>query len=192
MSSVDPSVDRDPVSPWPYLQHPDYPNLQAASFIADTARVIGWVEIGAGVSIWYGAVVRGDVERICLGARSNIQDGAILHGDPGQPTILGEDVTVGHRAVIHGAHIESGCLIGIGAVVLNQVRIGAGSIVGAGAVVTRSVPEGSLVLGVPAKVVRQLSEAESLELIDHAHRYAHLARQYGQTDLPEHESLPKE
>lgn len=174
MSSVDP----DPISAWPYLHHPDYPNREAASFIADTARVIGWVEIGRGVSIWYGAVVRGDVERILLGARSNIQDGAILHGDPGQPTILGEDVTVGHRAVIHSAQIGSGSLIGIGAVILNQVTIGSGSIVGAGAVVTKSVPERSLVLGVPAKVIREISEAEALDLINHAHRYQALAHQH--------------
>lgn len=168
----------DPSTHWPFLQHPNYPNFQAASFIADTARVIGWVEIGAGVSIWFGAVVRGDVERIQLGDRTNVQDGAILHGDPGQPTILGEDVTVGHRAVIHSAQIGSGSLIGIGAVILNQVTIGSGSIVGAGAVVTKSVPGRSLVLGVPAKVVREISEAEALDLIDHAHRYEKLARQY--------------
>lgn len=178
-ASVDPDLsDQWQAERWPFLQHPLYPNLEAASFVADTARVIGWVEIGAGVNIWYGAVIRGDVERIVLGARSNIQDGVIIHGDPGQPTILGEDVTVGHRAVIHSAQIESGCLIGIGAIVLNQVRIGAGSIVGAGAVVTKSVPPRSLVLGVPAKVVREISEEEALDLIDHAHRYEALARQY--------------
>lgn len=151
------------------------PDLSAAAFIAPGATVIGQVEVAAGASIWYGAVVRGDVERIVIGQSTNIQDGAILHGDPGQPTVLEAYVTVGHRAVIHSAHVEQGCLIGIGAIVLDGVRIGAGSIVGAGAVVTKNVPERSLVLGIPAKVVRQLSEAEAADLVNHAKKYEQLA-----------------
>lgn len=137
---------------------------------------MGQVSLAAGASVWYGAVVRGDVEQICIGRCTNIQDGAILHGDPGQPTILEDYVTVGHRAVIHSAHIERGCLIGIGAIVLDGVRVGAGSIVGAGAVVTKDVPGRSLVVGVPGKVVRTLSEAEAADLIDHAKKYEKLAR----------------
>ena len=136
---------------------------------------MGWVEIGKGASIWYGAVVRGDVERIEIGACTNIQDGAILHGDPGKPTILADCVTVGHRAVIHSAHIERGCLIGIGAVILDGVRVGAGSIIGAGAIVTKDVPPLSLVVGVPAKRARILSDQEAAELIEHAHKYEKLA-----------------
>ena len=136
---------------------------------------MGWVKLATGVSIWYGAVVRGDLERIEIGEYTNIQDGAILHGDPGKPTILEDYVTVGHRAVVHSAYIERGCLIGIGAVVLDGVRVGAGSIVGAGAVVTKDVPPRSLVVGVPAKRLREVSEAEAAELIEHARRYEKLA-----------------
>ena len=128
-----------------------------------------------GVSIWYAAVVRGDVERIAIGQCTNIQDGAVLHGDPGQPTILENYVTIGHRAVIHSGHIEQGCLIGIGAIILNGVRIGSGSIVGAGSVVTKDVAERSLVVGVPAKVVRPVSAEEAAELIEHAQKYEKLA-----------------
>lgn len=143
--------------------------------MAPNATVMGNVEVGAGVNIWYTAVVRADVERISLGAGTNIQDGAILHGDPGQPTILEEFVTVGHRAVIHSAHIERGCLIGIGAIVLDGVRVGAGSIIGAGSVVTKDVPPRSLVVGVPGKVLRQLSDEEVADLIEHAKKYEKLA-----------------
>lgn len=151
------------------------PDLSEAAFVADNATVIGRVTVGRGASIWYGAVVRADVEEIRIGASSNIQDGAILHGDPGEPTLLEDYVTLGHRAVIHGAHIEQGCLIGIGAIILNGVRIGSGSIVGAGAVVTKDVPTRSLVMGIPGKVIRELSEAEAADLIQHAQNYQKLA-----------------
>ena len=143
--------------------------------MAANAIIIGSVTIAAKASIWYGSVVRGDVERIEIGECTNIQDGAILHGDPGVPTILEDHVTVGHRAVVHSAHIERGCLIGIGAIVLNGVRVGTGSIIGAGAVVTKNVPPGSLVMGIPAKVVRQLADTEITELIEHAEKYHQLA-----------------
>lgn len=136
---------------------------------------MGWVELGAGASIWYGAVVRGDLEKIRIGASTNIQDGAILHGDPGELTVLEDFVTVGHRAVIHSAWIERGSLIGIGAVVMDGVRVGAGSIIGAGAVVTKDVPPRSLLIGIPAKKVREVSETEAAELIEHARRYEQLA-----------------
>jgi carbonic anhydrase/acetyltransferase-like protein (isoleucine patch superfamily) len=166
------------------MQNPSYwnaPDTSKAAFIAPNATVMGDVTLGRGASIWYGAVVRGDVERIVIGDRSNVQDGAVLHGDPGQVTVLESDVTVGHRAVIHGAHIESGCLIGIGAIILDGVRIGSGSIVGAGAVVTKDVPARSLVVGVPGKVVRQLSETEAVDLITHAHHYEKLAQVHSGT-----------
>jgi len=154
---------------WPEL------DLSTAAFVAPNAVVIGWVKISAGVSIWYGAIVRGDVERIEIGEKTNIQDGAILHGDPGKPTILEDHVTVGHRAVVHSAYIERGSLIGIGAVVLDGVRVGAGAIIGAGCVVTKDVPPLSLMVGVPAKRLRDVSEAEAAELIEHARRYEQLA-----------------
>lgn len=136
---------------------------------------MGSVNIAAGVSIWYGAVVRGDVERIEIGECTNIQDGAILHGDPGLPTIIEDHVTVGHRAVVHSAYIERGSLIGIGAVILDGVRVGAGSIIGAGAVVTKDIPPLSLVVGIPGKIQRQVTDTEAAELIAHAQRYQKLA-----------------
>lgn len=160
------------------IAHPAFwepPDLSQAAFVAANATLIGQVEIAEGASIWYGAVLRGDVERIVVGAHTNIQDGAILHGDPGKPTVLEDYVTIGHRAVVHSAYVEHGCLIGIGAVVLDGVRIGAGSIIGAGAVVTKAVPTRSLVVGIPAKILRQISEDEAAELVEHARRYEQLA-----------------
>lgn len=151
------------------------PDLSQAAFVASNATVVGQVEVGAGASIWYGAVVRGDVDWVRIGKSSNVQDGAVLHGDPHLPTVLEDYVTIGHRAVIHSAHIERGCLIGIGAIILNGVRVGAGSMVGAGAVVNRDVPAGSLVVGVPGKIFRPLSAEESDELIEHAKKYEQLA-----------------
>jgi carbonic anhydrase/acetyltransferase-like protein (isoleucine patch superfamily) len=151
------------------------PDLSLAAFVAANATVLGCVTVGEGASVWYGAVARGDVERIEIGAHANVQDGAILHGDPGKPTILEEYVTVGHRAVVHSAHIERGCLIGIGAIVLDGVRVGAGSIIGAGCVVTKDVAPRSLMVGVPAKLRRELSAEEVADLIEHAKRYEKLA-----------------
>jgi carbonic anhydrase/acetyltransferase-like protein (isoleucine patch superfamily) len=151
------------------------PDLSHASFIAPNAIIVGDVEIAPGASIWYGAVVRGDVEKIKIGAYTNVQDGAILHGDPGEITCLEDYVTIGHRAVIHGAHIEKACLIGIGAVILNGIRVGTGSLIGAGAIVNKDVPPRSLVVGVPARRVRELSEQETEKIIEHAKRYEQLA-----------------
>lgn len=151
------------------------PDLSQAAFIAPNATVIGNVEVQSGASIWYGAVARGDVELIRIGAHTNVQDGAVLHGDPNLPTVLEDYVTIGHRAVVHSAHIERGCLIGIGAIILNGVRVGAGSIVGAGALVNKDVSPGSLVVGVPGKVFRPLSAEEIDDLIDHAKKYEQLA-----------------
>ena len=151
-----------PSSLWPR------PDLSQAAFVAPNATVVGQVRLQE-------AVLRGDVEAIQIGAYSNVQDGAILHGDPGQPTVLEDYVTVGHRAVIHSAYIERGCLIGIGAIVLNRVRVGAGSIIGAGAVVTKDVPPQSLVVGVPGQVVRAVSDQQAMELLEHAQKYYQLA-----------------
>lgn len=151
------------------------PDLAAAAFVAPNATLIGQVSLATGSSIWYGAILRGDIDRIQIGAYTNVQDGAIIHCDTGLPTCLEDYVTVGHRAVIHGAYIERGSLIGIGAIILNGVRVGAGSIVGAGAVVTKAVPPRSLVMGLPAKVRREISQEETTELIDHARKYYKLA-----------------
>lgn len=150
-------------------------DLSKAAFIAPNATVMGDLTIETGASIWYTAVVRGDMEKISIGAHTNVQDGAILHGDPGEVTVLEDYVTVGHRAVIHAAYVERGSLIGIGAIVLNGVRVGAGSIIGAGCVVTKDVPARSLVLGIPAQVKREVSEEEATNLIEHAKHYEELA-----------------
>ncbi len=170
--SVNSSADLSNSPLRPLIQQPD---LSSAAFVAANATVIGRVNVNKGSSIWYGAVVRGDVESIRIGERTNVQDGAVLHGDPGQPTVLEAYVTVGHRAVIHGAYVEAGCLIGIGAIILNGVRVGSGSIVGAGAVVSKDVPPRSLVVGIPAKVRRLVSDAEAADLINHAKKYEKLA-----------------
>jgi len=154
---------------WPEI------DLSLTAFVAPNATVMGRVQLAAGVSIWYGAVVRGDLERIEIGAQTNIQDGAVLHCDLGAPTILEDCVTIGHRAVVHSAYIERGCLIGIGAIILNGVRVGTGSIVGAGAVVTKDIPARSLVTGVPAKWMREVSAEQAAQLIEHARHYEQLA-----------------
>ncbi|HIK54450.1 MAG TPA: gamma carbonic anhydrase family protein [Synechococcales cyanobacterium M55_K2018_004] len=151
------------------------PDLSKAAFVAPSATIVGQVEISSGASIWYGAVLRGDVEQIKIGQYTNVQDGAILHGDPGKPTVLEDYVTVGHRAVVHSAYVERGSLIGIGAIILDGVRIGSGSIIGAGSVVTKDVPPRSLVVGIPGKVVRPVSDEEALDLIHHAKKYEKLA-----------------
>jgi carbonic anhydrase/acetyltransferase-like protein (isoleucine patch superfamily) len=154
--------------PWPRL------DLSPAAFVAANATVIGAVTIGRQASIWYNAVVRGDVCAIDIGEYSNIQDGAVIHGDPDLPTVLEPYVTIGHQATIHSAHLERGCLIGIGAIVLNGVRVGAGSIIGAGCVVTKDVLPRSMMVGIPAKLLREVTEAEAADLILHAEKYAQL------------------
>jgi carbonic anhydrase/acetyltransferase-like protein (isoleucine patch superfamily) len=155
--------------PWPT------PDLSRAAFVADNATVLGHVTLAEGCNIWYGAVLRGDVETIQIGAFTNVQDGAVIHCDPGLPSVLEDYVTVGHRAVIHSAHIERGSLIGIGAIVLNGVRVGAGSIIGAGAVVTKDVPPQSLVMGVPGKVIKSVSDEQGKGMVEHAKKYHQLA-----------------
>jgi len=127
--------------------------------VADSAEVIGRVSLGEGASVWYGAVLRGDNEWITIGARSNVQEGAVLHTDMGSPLSLGDEVTVGHQAMLHGCTVGDGSLIGIQAVVLNGAKIGRNCLVGAGAVVTegKEFPDNSLILGSPAKAVRELT-----------------------------------
>lgn len=158
-----------PAFPWPE------PRVDALAWVAETAVLIGDVTLEAGASLWPTAVARGDVCPIRIGPGSNVQDGAILHGDPGHPVLIGADVTVGHRAVIHGATLEDGCLIGIGAIVLNGVTVGAGALVGAGSVVTRDVPAAAVVMGTPAVVRRELSPEAVIEQRRHAQRYRLLA-----------------
>jgi carbonic anhydrase/acetyltransferase-like protein (isoleucine patch superfamily) len=138
------------------------------------------VTLGERVSVWGGAVIRGDTAEITIGARSNIQDLVMVHADPGVPTIVGADVTVGHRAILHGCRIEDGVLIGMGAILLNRSHIGAGSIVGAGALVPEGmmVPPNSLVLGMPAKVTRATTAEERERTVQSAARYGERAQEH--------------
>lgn len=154
------------------------PQVDPDAFVAPTATVIGDVTLHAGASVWYGAVLRGDVERISVGAHSNVQDNCTLHADPGFPVGVGERVSIGHNAVVHGATVEDDCLIGMGATVLNGAVIGAGSLVAAQALVPQGmrVPPGSLVTGVPAKVRRELGPEEREGLTLNGTMYAELAR----------------
>lgn len=140
------------------------PRIAESAWVADSAQVMGNVELADDASVWFGAVIRGDTETIRIGRRSNIQDMSVLHADVGMPLTLGDDVTVGHKVMLHGCTIGDGCLIGIGAVVLNGAKIGKGCLVGAGSLVTegKEFPDGSMILGSPAKVVRQLTP-EQLE-----------------------------
>jgi carbonic anhydrase/acetyltransferase-like protein (isoleucine patch superfamily) len=156
------------------------PKVDAEAFVAPTASVVGDVTLPAGASVWYGAVLRGDVERISVGASSNVQDNCTLHADPGFPVTVGERVSIGHNAVVHGATVEDDCLIGMGATVLNGAVIGAGSLVAAQALVPQGmrVPPGSLVAGVPAKVKRELTEEERQGVTLNGTMYAALAGQH--------------
>ncbi len=158
------------------------------SWIADSADVIGNVTIGEDVSIWFGSVIRGDVHKITIGDRTNIQDLSMLHVthykkddmSDGHPTIIGSDVTIGHRVMLHGCTIEDACLIGMSATILDGAVIGKESIVGAGALVTKNkkFPPRSLIMGTPAKLIRELTDAEVQELYDSAARYVEFKNDY--------------
>ncbi len=152
----------------------------ARTFVAPDAQVIGRVWLGLDVSVWFGAVLRGDNDDIVVGDESNIQDGAVVHVDPGQPVSIGRAVTIGHRAIVHGCTIGAESLIGMGATVLNGAAIGSASLVGAGALVTegKSFPDGSLIVGVPARVVRPLTAPEIEGLRISAARYVLNARRF--------------
>lgn len=136
------------------------PEVHPTAFVAPTADIIGEVRIGAHASVWYGCVLRGDIAPIQVGAETNIQDLSVVHVDPGRPTLIGDRVGIGHRAIIHGCEIEEESLIGMGAIVLSHAVIGSGSVVAAGALVTEGtiVPPRSLVVGVPGRVVREVDD----------------------------------
>ena len=149
------------------------PRVESSAWVADSAQVIGNVELGEEASVWFGTVIRGDVDAITIGRGSNIQDASVLHCDAGKPLVIGEDVTVGHKVMLHGCTIGDGSLIGIGAIVLNGARIGKHCLVGAGSLVTegKEFPDGSMIMGTPAKVVRALSPEQIAQLDLSAQRY---------------------
>lgn len=157
------------------------PKIHASAFIARSAEIIGDVEIGEDSSVWFGSIIRGDVNYIRIGARTNIQDGTIIHvSSKTHPTILDDEITVGHRVTLHGCRVERGCLIGIGAILLDGARVGERSLVAAGSLLTPGtiIPPGSLVMGSPAKVTRQLSGDEVTYLDKSWRNYVELKKQY--------------
>lgn len=156
------------------------PCVDPGAWVAPTANVVGMVDLAEQVSVWYTTVLRADRERIIVGAGTNLQDGTVVHADPGYPTILGENVTVGHRAVLHGCRIGSHTLVGMGAIVMNGAVVGAHCIVGAGALIPQGmqVPDRSLVLGAPAKVRRELTDEEVAGAIANGERYQALFRDH--------------
>lgn len=155
------------------VRHPD-------TFVAPNATLIGSVVLEARSSVWFNVVIRGDNDPIVIGEESNVQDGSVLHTDEGVPLTIGRGVTVGHKAMLHGCTIGDYSLIGINAVVLNRARIGKNCIIGANALVPegREIPDGSMVMGTPGKVVRQLTEQERAQLLGSALHYVNNAKRY--------------
>ena len=156
------------------------PEVDPSAWIADSAQVMGRVSLAEDVSVWFGTVIRGDTESITVGRGSNIQDGTVMHADIGMPIVLGEHVTVGHKVMLHGCTIGDETLIGIGAVVLNGAKIGRNCLVGAGALVTegKEFPDGSMILGSPAKAVRTLTPEQMQGLRLSARHYVQNARRF--------------
>lgn len=156
------------------------PRLGVNAWIADSAQVMGNVDMADDSSVWFGAVIRGDTECIRIGRNTNIQDASVLHADVGKALTIGDNVTVGHQVMLHGCTVGDGSLIGIGAIVLNGAKIGKGCIVGAGSLVTegKEFPDGSMIMGSPAKVVRELSAEQQQGLILSALHYVENARRF--------------
>ena len=158
-----------------------HPQIHPTAFVEESAQVIGDVVVGAQSSVWFGAVVRGDVYHIRIGERTNIQDGTVVHVTNGtHATVLEDEVTVGHNVTLHGCHIERGCLIGMGSIIMDDVRVGADSLVAAGALVSpgTQIPPRSLVMGVPAKVKRPLTDEEAAGLAQYWKNYIEYTKQY--------------
>ncbi|WP_374763637.1 gamma carbonic anhydrase family protein [Yunchengibacter salinarum] len=156
------------------------PSMAPGAWVAPGAHVIGRVELAEAASVWFGAVLRGDNEPITLGARSNIQDGSVCHTDPGQPLVIGRDVTIGHKVILHGCTIGDRALVGMGSTVLNGAEVGEGCLVGAGSLITegKSFPPGMLIMGTPARVVRALSESERAMIAASARIYVDNAARF--------------
>lgn len=156
------------------------PQIAESAWIADSAQVMGDVQLGADASVWFGTVVRGDTAHITIGEGTNVQDASVLHADEGMPLTIGRHVTVGHQVMLHGCTIGDESLIGIGAIVLNGAKIGKNCLVGAGALVTegKEFPDGSMIIGSPARVVRQLTPGQIEGLRRSAQHYIHNARRF--------------
>ncbi len=156
------------------------PTIHPTVYIAPTATVVGDVRLAEEVSIWFGAVLRGDIEPVIVGPRSNVQDGCILHTAAGEPAIVGADVTLGHGAIVHGCRIADNVLVGMGATLLNGVEVGENCLIGARALITQGtiIPPGSLVLGMPARVVRPLTPEEIESIRVSAVHYVEYARRF--------------
>lgn len=157
-----------------------YPTIGKNCYIAPTATLIGNVTVEDGASVWFGCVLRGDVAPVIIGARSNIQDNTVIHGEDGCPTIIGEDVTVGHCAIVHAAKVGDRVLVGMGAVLLSRCSVGPDTIIGARALVTQEadIPGGTLVLGIPAQVKRELTPEERGHIARSAEHYVKHAQGY--------------
>ena len=142
--------------------------------------MVGKVRLGEESSVWYGAVLRGDTETIAIGGRTNVQDGCVLHADPGYPAAIGDDCVIGHNAVVHGCEVGDGCLVGMGATIMNGAKIGEGSIVAAGALVPegKEFPPRSLIVGAPAKLVREVTEAQTEDVARGARTYVERAKSH--------------
>jgi carbonic anhydrase/acetyltransferase-like protein (isoleucine patch superfamily) len=162
----------------------DAPQIDPTAWVADSANLIGKVTIKANATVWYGVTIRGDNERITIGADSNVQEGTVMHTDMGYPLTLGTGVSIGHMAMLHGCSVGDGSLIGIQAVIMNGAKIGKGCLVGAGALVTegKEFPDNTLILGSPAKAVRTLAEADIARLREIADGYVKRGKLY-QADL---------
>jgi carbonic anhydrase/acetyltransferase-like protein (isoleucine patch superfamily) len=156
------------------------PDIHPEAWVAPGAVVVGRVRLGRAANVWYGSVLRGDDAEIVVGEECNIQDLCCLHADPGQPTVLEDRVSLGHKAMVHGAYVETGSLIGIGAIVLGGARIGAGSLIAAGALVGpgKTIPSGVLVAGVPGKVVRDLADDDRAVLAYTPETYVRKSREH--------------
>ena len=156
------------------------PNISTSSFIAPNATLIGNVEIAENASVWFNVVIRADMDKVTIGENSNIQDGSILHVDQGFPINVASNVTVGHKVMLHGCSIGEGSLIGMNAVVLNGANVGKNCLIGANALVTENmqIPDGSLVMGSPAKIVKQLDEKSQAMLAKGADHYVHNGQRY--------------
>jgi carbonic anhydrase/acetyltransferase-like protein (isoleucine patch superfamily) len=162
------------------IQHFSKPSIEPSAFVAETAVVAGSVRLEEESSVWYGAVLRGDEASITVSKKANVQDNAVVHSDRGEDVVIGEGVTVGHGAIIHGCTIGKYSMIGMGAIILSNAKVGEHCIIGAGAVVKEKdvIPDGSMVVGVPGKIIKQLTPEQMKYLENNCEEYVKLARRY--------------